>query len=269
MLRSPAVVGEARPTRVAWHSKKENDVDTLEFIWNNFAMIGNLTVEHLQIVCVSVGLAIVSGVPMGILITANESLARIVLYVASVIMTIPSVALFGIMIPLLSTVGQGIGFVPAVIALLLYAQLPIIRNTYTAISNIDPALREAAAGMGMTTGERLRRVEIPIALPIIMTGVRMAVVLNIGIAAVATYIGAGGLGKLISRGISQSDPRQLIAGAILVSVLAIVSDYALGSLQRLLTPKALRKPSHKVSMASRFGASMGFGKLRHHAGGRS
>lgn len=243
------------------------------FIWNNLAMIGGLTIAHLQIVCVSVGFAVVTGVPLGIAITANDTLARIVLYVASIIMTIPSVALFGIMIPILSTIGQGIGFLPAVIALFLYAQLPIIRNTYTAITNIDPALREAAKGMGMTPGERLRRVEIPIALPIIMAGVRMAVVLNIGIAAIATYIGAGGLGKLISRGISQSDPRQLIAGAILVSVVAIVADYALGLLQRILTPKGLRSPSSAAKMASRLGASLGTSlglrKLRHTPQGQS
>ncbi len=119
-------------------------METLVFIWNNLAMIGGLTIAHLQIVCVSVGFAVVTGVPLGIAITANDTLARIVLYVASIIMTIPSVALFGIMIPILSTIGQGIGFLPAVIALFLYAQLPIIRNTYTAITNIDPALREAA-----------------------------------------------------------------------------------------------------------------------------
>lgn len=240
-------------------------METLAFIWDNLASIARMTGEHIEIVGVGVGLAIVTGVPLGIVITINERLAKIVLYVAAIIMTIPSVALFGLMIPVLSVIGQGIGFLPTVIALFLYSQLPIVRNTYTAITNIDPALREAARGMGMTTGERLRKVEIPIALPIIMAGVRMAVVINVGIAAIAAYIGAGGLGKLISRGISQSDPRQLIAGAILVSVLAITADIGLSWVQRWLTPKGLRAPSRTASLALRLSAMTGFRKQTGHA----
>jgi len=235
-------------------------VEPLAFIWDNLASIARMTVEHIEIVGVGVGFAILAGVPLGIAITINERVAKIVLYVASIIMTIPSVALFGIMIPVLSIIGQGIGFLPTVIALFLYSQLPIIRNTYTAITNIDPALREAARGMGMTTGERLRKVELPIALPIIMAGVRMAVVINVGVATIATYIGAGGLGRLISRGISQSDSRQLIAGAILVSVLAIAADFGLAWVQRLLTPKGLRSPSRTAGLALRLAALTGFRK---------
>lgn len=240
-------------------------METLAFIWDNLASIARMTIEHIEIVGVGVGFAILTGVPLGIAITVNKHAAKIVLYVGSIIMTIPSVALFGLMIPVLSIIGQGIGFLPTVIALFLYSQLPIVRNTYAAITNIDPALREAARGMGMTTGERLRRVEIPIALPIIMAGVRMAVVINVGIAAIAAYIGAGGLGKLISRGISQSDPRQLIAGAILVSLLAIVADYGLAWIQRLLTPKGLRSPSRLARFTVRLGALTGFRKHPRHA----
>jgi osmoprotectant transport system permease protein len=235
-------------------------VETIRFIWDNLASIARMAVEHIQIVGVGVGFAILTGVPLGIAITVNERLARVVLYVASIIMTIPSIALFGIMIPVLSLIGQGIGFLPTVIALFLYSQLPIVRNTYAAINNIDPALREAARGMGMKTTERLIKVEIPIALPIIMAGVRMAVVINVGVATIATYIGAGGLGKLISHGISQSDQRQLIAGAILVGALAILADYGLGYVQRLLTPKALRSPSRVANFALQFGVLKGFRK---------
>ncbi len=112
-------------------------------------------------------------------------------------MTIPSIALFGVLIPVLSKIGQGIGYLPAVIAAMLYAQLPIVRNTYTAIRNLDPALRSAAVGMGMSPSQRLLRVEIPIALPVIIAGVRIAVVINIGVTAIAAYIGAGGLGTFI------------------------------------------------------------------------
>jgi osmoprotectant transport system permease protein len=214
-------------------------LDTLLFIWENFGLIGERTLEHVSIVAVAVGLAILTGVPIGVAITQNARAADAVLYAAAIVITIPSIALFGVMIPILSVINQGIGWLPAVIAVLLYSQLPIIRNTYTAISNVDPALREAARGMGMSAGQRLRQVEIPLAIPVIMAGVRTAVVMNIGVAAIAAYIGAGGLGVFISRGISQTDPRQLITGALAVSVLAILADYFLLWLQRRLTPRGL------------------------------
>jgi len=214
-------------------------VEILDFIMTNLNLLGKLTLEHISLVVVAVGLATLTGVPIGIAITQNERIATVVLYVASVLITIPSIALFGIMIPILSTIGHGIGYLPAVIAVLLYSQLPIIRNTYTAINNVSPGLREAARGIGMTSAQRLRKVEIPLSVPVIMAGVRTAVVMNIGVMAIAAYIGAGGLGVLISRGISQSDPRQLVVGAIAVSLLAIVADRSLLSLQRKLTPRGL------------------------------
>lgn len=214
-------------------------METLLFIWENLPLIGERTVEHVSIVGVAVGLAILTGVPIGILITQNQRAADTVLYAAAIIITIPSIALFGVMIPILSVIGQGIGYLPAVIAVLLYAQLPIIRNTYTAISNVEPSLREAARGMGMTAAQRLWQVEIPLAVPVIMAGVRTAVVMNIGVTAIAAYIGAGGLGVFISRGISQTDPRQLITGALAVSILAIVADFLLLWLQKKLTPRGM------------------------------
>lgn len=214
-------------------------METVNFIIENFGTILELTVQHIQIVAVAVGLAILTGVPIGIAITQNQRAADVVLYVAAIIITVPSIALFGVLIPILSLIGQGIGYLPAVIAILLYSQLPIIRNTYTAIVNVDPALREAARGIGMKPSQRLRQVEIPLAVPVIMAGVRTAVVMNIGVAAIAAYIGAGGLGQLISRGISQTDPRQLIAGALAVSVLAIAADFFLLWLQKRLTPSGL------------------------------
>jgi osmoprotectant transport system permease protein len=218
----------------------ERIVETFAFIMANLPVIGQRMLEHVSLVGVSVGVALLTGVPLGIAITQSKAAADRVLYVAAVIMTIPSIALFGILIPILSPIGQGIGYLPAVIALILYAQLPIIRNTYTAIMNVDPALREAATGMGMTTLGRLRRVELPLALPVIMNGVRSAVVLNIAIAAIATYIGAGGLGTFISRGISQTDIRQLLTGALAVSLLAIIADYTLIALQRWITSPGLK-----------------------------
>jgi len=214
-------------------------VELILYALDNIDLLLTRTVEHISLVGVAVGIATLTGVPIGIAITKNEQAARIVLYVASIIVTIPSIALFGIMIPVLSLIGHGIGYVPAVIAVLLYSQLPIIRNTYTAINNVDPALREAARGIGMSPNQRLRRVEIPLAVPVIMAGVRTAVVLNIGVMAIAAYIGAGGLGTFISRGISQSDPRQLIVGAVAVSLLAIIVDYSLLYVQKRLTPRGM------------------------------
>jgi len=215
-------------------------METIEFVAENIDVIFALTLEHISIVGVAVGAAILTGVPIGILITQNQRVAEVVIYIASIIITIPSIALFGLMIPILSTIGHGIGYLPAVLAILLYSQLPIIRNTYAAITNVDPALREAARGMGMTSGQRLRRVEIPLAIPVIFGGIRTAVVMNIGVAAIAAYIGAGGLGVLISRGITQTDVRQLIAGAIAVSILAIIADYFLLWVQNRLTPRGIK-----------------------------
>jgi osmoprotectant transport system permease protein len=216
-------------------------METLAFMGANLPQIGQRTLEHVSMVGTALLLGMLTGVPIGILITRSKRAADAVLYVAAILVTIPSVALFGLLIPLLAPFGHGIGWVPAVIALTLYSQLPIIRNTYTAIMNIDPALREAARGMGLSTMQRLREVELPLAVPVILTGLRNASALTIGIGAIATYIGAGGLGSFISRGISQTDARQLLTGAIAVSLLAIGVDLALLLLQRALTSPGLRE----------------------------
>lgn len=214
-------------------------MEIIQYMIDNLDLIGERAVEHVSIVFVAVAIAIVTAVPIGIAITQSKSAADAVLYAASMMITVPSIALFGLMIPLLSPFGHGIGYVPAVIAVVLYSQLPIIRNTYTAIMDVDPALREAARGMGMSTLQRLWGVEIPLAIPVIMAGIRTAVVMNIGVTAIAAYIGAGGLGAFISRGISQSDPRQLITGAIAVSLLAIAVDLLLALVQWLLTSRGI------------------------------
>lgn len=215
-------------------------MEIFRFILDNLGVIGERTLEHISIVSLAIAIAVATAVPIGIAITQSRSTANTVLYLASIMITIPSIALFGLMIPLLSPIGYGIGYVPAVIAVILYSQLPIIRNTYTAITNVDASLREAATGMGMSTWQRLTQVEIPLAFPVIMVGVRTAVVMNIGITAIATYIGAGGLGTFISRGISQNDPRQLVTGALLVSLLAIISDLFLALVQKLLTSPGIQ-----------------------------
>lgn len=215
-------------------------MEVVEFIQSNWSVLLRLTWEHIQLVGLAVSVAIVTGVPFGIYISQREPLANLVLAVAGIIMTIPSIALFGIMIPILSIIGHGIGFLPAFLALVLYSQLPIIRNTYIAIKNVNPDMRDAAIGMGMTTWERLSKVEIPLALPVIMAGVRMAVVLTIGIGAIAAYIGAGGLGEYIARGISTSYETMVQVGALAVSILALVVDFLLGRVQKWLSPKTAR-----------------------------
>ena len=211
-------------------------MEVLSYALDNLDLILALAGEHVAIVLAAVGGAVLTGVPLGIAIAQRPALAGPVLGIAGVVTTIPSLALFGLLLPILAVIGQGIGALPAIIAVFLYAHLPIVRNTYTALVGVDPALREAARGMGMTRRQRLRQVELPLATPVILAGVRTAVAANIGVAAVAAYVGGGGLGTLISRGISQSDPRQLVTGAVAVSLLAIAADLGLLGLQRRLTP---------------------------------
>ena len=211
-----------------------------DYISRNYHEILGFTLEHIQLVGISIIIAILIGVPLGIYLTANEHLADLVLQITSIIMTIPSIALFGLMIPILSIIGQGIGFLPAFIALVLYSQLPIIRNTYTGINNVDPNIRDAAKGIGMSTFQRLIKVEIPIAMPLIMAGVRTATVLSIGIGAIAAFIGAGGLGVLINQGISRTNPTMIVVGAVAVSIMAILADLLLKFIQNKLSPKSMK-----------------------------
>ncbi|MBM7841115.1 osmoprotectant transport system permease protein [Alkalihalobacillus xiaoxiensis] len=205
----------------------------------NSTSMFNSTMEHIMLVGIAIVIAIVIGVSVGIYLTTNDKLAETVLAAASILLTVPSLALFGIMIPFFSIIGQGIGFVPALTALVLYSQLPIIRNTYTGIKNVDPNVIDAANGLGMKKMQRLIKVELPNGLPVIMAGIRTAVVLNIGIGVIAAFIGAGGLGSLIVQGISRGDMYSIIAGAVLVSLLAIIADTVLLFIQKWLTPKGL------------------------------
>jgi osmoprotectant transport system permease protein len=212
----------------------------LHFIENNIDQVLFLTWEHIFMVALSLIIATAIGVPLGILITKKENLAKQVINGANVIMTVPSIALFGIMMPILAIIGQGLGKVPAIVALVLYSQLPIIRNTYVAIKNVPPSLRDAGKGMGMNKWELLKEVEIPIAVPVIIAGLRTAAVMNIGIAAIAAYIGAGGLGVYIQQGIDRVYPEMIVSGALLVSLFAILVDGLMAGLEHLLTPKGLQ-----------------------------
>jgi osmoprotectant transport system permease protein len=215
-------------------------VDTLHYIMDNWSTLLTLSWQHSWLVLVAVGLAIVIGVPLGILIVRVRWLATPILGIATVVLTIPTIALFGLMIPLFSLIGQGIGALPAITAVFLYSLLPIVRNTHTALENLPDGLREAGRGIGMTFWQRLRWVEIPMALPVIFGGIRTAVVMNVGVMAIAAVIGAGGLGQLLLDGISGSDIRMLIAGALMICLLAIFLDWLLHRLQQALTPKGIR-----------------------------
>jgi osmoprotectant transport system permease protein len=215
-------------------------VDTLHYIMDNWSTLLTLSWQHSWLVLVAVGLAIVIGVPLGILIVRVRWLATPILGIATVVLTIPTIALFGLMIPLFSLIGQGIGALPAITAVFLYSLLPIVRNTHTALENLPDGLRDAGRGIGMTFWQRLRWVEIPMALPVIFGGIRTAVVMNVGVMAIAAVIGAGGLGQLLLDGISGSDIRMLIAGALMICLLAIFLDWLLHRLQQALTPKGIR-----------------------------
>ena len=190
------------------------------------------TGEHLILVVIAITVAIAIGIPLGILITRHSKLATPILGFANAVQTIPSLAIFGFLIsvPFLG----GIGRVPAIVALTLYALLPLIRNTYTGISNVDPAIREAGKGMGMTERQILFQVEIPLALGVILTGVRVATVICVGIATIAAAIGGGGLGVFIFRGISTVDNNLILAGAIPSAVIALGADWLLGWIENSL-----------------------------------
>lgn len=188
--------------------------------------------EHLLLVALAMAIAISIGIPLGILITRQPKLAQPILGIANALQTIPSLAIFGFLIsvPFLG----GIGKVPAIVALTLYALLPLIRNTYIGISNVDPAIREAGRGMGMTDWQLLFQVEIPLAFGVILSGVRVATVISVGIATIAAAIGGGGLGVFIFRGISTVNNELILAGAIPAAGMALVADFVLGLLEHNL-----------------------------------
>jgi osmoprotectant transport system permease protein len=201
----------------------------------------HLAWQHTVFVGIALAIAIATGVPLGVYLTFNRRLADTVLYLAGIMMTVPSVALFGLMIPFLSVFGYGIGTVPAVIALVLYSQLPILRSTYAAIRSVDPAIIDAGLGIGMTRAQVLFKIQIPMSLGVIFAGVRVAVVMSIGIGAIAAYIGAGGLGQFIFNGITQTYDAMVNAGAVAVSAMAILADFLFGRLERTLVSKGLRR----------------------------
>jgi osmoprotectant transport system permease protein len=197
-------------------------MSVLAYLVRNRADVFTHTVEHVGMVAVASSIAVAIGVPLGIWITRSARMRGPILGIANLFQTIPSLALFGFLIPL-PFIG-GIGARTAIVALVVYALLPVIRNTYTGIIGVDPAVRDAARGMGMTDGQILRIVELPLAAPVILAGIRVATVIGVGIATIAAAIGAGGLGVFIFRGVAMVDNRVILAGAIPAAALALLAD---------------------------------------------
>ncbi|MDT8903202.1 ABC transporter permease [Anaeroselena agilis] len=208
----------------------------LALFQNRWPDIATASWEHLELTFVSLILANLIAVPVGILLTRYRRLAEPVIGVTAVFQTVPSLALLGFMIPLF-----GIGTLPAIIALTIYGLLPILRNTYTGILGVAPAAVEAGVGMGMTSRQVLLMVELPLALPVIMAGIRTATVLIVGVATLAALIGAGGLGDLIFRGISMANSPLILAGALPAALMAIVFDYLLKRLEVMAQPRGTRR----------------------------
>jgi osmoprotectant transport system permease protein len=215
-------------------------MNVFEFAARNWREIAALTGEHLLLVVVSTLIAVAIGLPVGLLLTRHARLKRPVLTVANILQTVPSLALFGFLIPL-PLVG-GIGARAAIVALVLYALLPVIRNTVTGVEGVDRSVREAAVAMGMTDAQVLRQVELPLAAPVILAGVRVATVISVGVATIAAAIGAGGLGTFIFRGLRQYDNNLILAGAVPAALLALAADAGLGLVEsRIAVPSRVAR----------------------------
>ncbi|HEY2964004.1 MAG TPA: glycine betaine ABC transporter substrate-binding protein [Pyrinomonadaceae bacterium] len=209
------------------------------FLQLNWAELLVLIEQHIKLVLIAIVTAVVIGVPTGILLTRYRALRGPVLGIANVMQTIPSLALFGFLIPL-PFIG-GIGARTALVALVLYSLLPIIRNTITGIMGVEPSVREAAVAMGMTDGQVLRQVELPLAMGVIVTGIRVATVIAVGVTTIAAAVGAGGLGVYIFRGLRQYDNNLLLAGALSAALLALAADFSLGLVERQFSQSSHRK----------------------------
>jgi osmoprotectant transport system permease protein len=204
----------------------------LNFLFTHKREVATLTAEHLWLVGISMLLAIAVGVPLGILLTRKPRWKALVLGSTNVVQTIPSLALFGLLLPL-PWLGARADRL-AIVALALYALLPVVRNTYVGIAGISPPVREAAIAMGLTSGQLLWHVELPLAMPVLLSGIRVAAVITIGVATIAAAIGAGGLGEFIFRGIAMVDNGVILAGAIPAALMALAADLGLSGVEKLL-----------------------------------
>lgn len=202
------------------------------FLLQNRTEVVVRTLEHIQLVAAAMAIALIVGLPVGVALVRRRALRQWVFGAANIVQTIPSLALFGFLIPV-PWIG-GIGANTAILALALYALLPVLRNTCTGIEGVDAAVLEAARGMGMTPQQVLWQVELPLAAPVLLAGIRVATVISIGVATIAAAIGAGGLGVFIFRGVAMVNDQVILAGAIPAALLAVLADLALGAAQRRL-----------------------------------
>lgn len=219
------------------------------FIEQNWREIFALAREHFVLVFISTSIAVAIGIPSGILLARRARWRAPVLALAGVMQTVPSLALFGLLIPL-PFIG-GIGARTAIVALVLYALLPVIRNTVTGITGVNQSVREAAVAMGMTDGQILRQVELPLAMSVILTGVRVATVISVGVATIAAAVGAGGLGTYIFRGLRQNDNNLILAGAVPAALMALAADFALGVLEKYFDTTAKQMTATRRLMLRR------------------
>lgn len=207
-----------------WQFLIQNHVEVLELTWEHLWLVGTATL-----------IAVAFGVPVGILISRRPALSKPVLAFANIVQTVPSLALFGFLLPA-PWIGARAARL-AVLALVLYALLPIIRNTYTGIKGVDPSVIEAARGLGMTSRQLLWQVELPLALGVIIAGIRVAVVISVGLATIAAAVGAGGLGEFIFRGLAMVNNSVILAGALPAALLALAADLGLGWIEKRLSPR--------------------------------
>src|SRR4051812_33891463 len=211
----------------------------MDYLLQHFDRVWPRLIEHLQITLLTLGIALVIALPLGLLISRRRALSAPVLGVLGIIYTIPSLALFALMIPFL-----GLGVTTAVVALVAYSQFALVRNVAVAFNGLDPAALEAARGVGMTPRQVLRQVEAPLALPVVLAGVRIATLMIISLSTIAAWIGAGGLGYLLLNGVSQDHPSEVIAGVICVTAMALVADAFFRFLERRVG--ASRSPTRQA-----------------------
>lgn len=206
----------------------------MTFLQENGSQLVTLIFEHLSISFISLLLGIIVAVPLGVVLTRTPKAADFVIGIASIFQTVPTLALLALMIPLI-----GIGRFPAIIALFIYSLLPILRNTYIGMNDVSPTAKDAAKGMGMTALQSITKVELPLAMPVIMAGIRLSAVYVIAWTSLASYIGAGGLGDFILSGISLYEADLIFAGTIPVTIMALLADYLLGKVEIYFTPEVI------------------------------
>ena len=207
----------------------------IEFLQANSADLVNRSIEHLVISAISLAIGVLIAVPTGIALARRKKVSNVVLTVAGVLQTIPTIALLALMIPLF-----GVGMMPAIIALSIYILLPILNNTIIGVQNIDPNVKDAGKSMGMTNFQLMKSIDMPLALPLILSGIRLASVYVISWTTLASYIGAGGLGDFVFNGLNLYDPLMIVAAAVLVTLIALIVDFLLSLVEKWVVPKGLK-----------------------------